>query len=263
MTGSIASADLHNLPEERLSEADLKLRYPQSTAPAGSLGFLDSLGGYVLATASVSATIRVALELGARLKTHEVLDLEGTTVVTAEGEDTYDRIVICAGPWSGRFLESENLGLRATRQVVSWTDAAGFESLPVFGLEDPNGDFWYGIPSHSGSVGVKFASHAPGETVASYSFEPNADPTEDDAIRGARERWFPTLKGPVSLRACLYTMSPDGFFRLGHVGGDPAISYAAGFSGHGFKFGPAIGEVLADMVEQGEVPDRAKFLANR
>jgi len=261
--GSLLSAIEHDLPFDSLTETELAHRFPQFAPPPGSVGFLDQMGGYVLATASVSATLAAALRLGGRLKTQEVLDLEGTTVVTADGEQTYDRVIVCAGPWSGRFLESENLGLKATRQVVSWTPSAGFDDLPVFGLEDPDGQFWYGIPNHPSAPGVKFACHTPGETVASYSFEPDADPEEDDAIRPARERWIPGLRGEVSLRACLYTMSPDGFFRLGFVSGNRSVSYAAGFSGHGFKFGPAIGEVLADMAEIGAVPQRAEFLANR
>jgi sarcosine oxidase len=63
---------------------------------------------------------------------------------------------------------------------------------------------------------------------------------------------FPALDGEIlKAQTCLYTMTPDEHFVIGPHPHFPAVSIACGFSGHGFKFAPVVGEILADLVTAG------------
>jgi glycine/D-amino acid oxidase-like deaminating enzyme len=77
---------------------------------------------------------------------------------------------------------------------------------------------------------------------------------EDDvaAMREVLREFLPTLDGDlVHGVTCLYTMTPDGHFVIGEHPLYPQVKLAAGFSGHGFKFCPVVGEILADLVTDG------------
>jgi sarcosine oxidase len=64
----------------------------------------------------------------------------------------------------------------------------------------------------------------------------------------------------IAAKTCLYTMTPDGDFLIDHVPGAPQIIFASPCSGHGFKFAPVIGEILADLATVGETRhDIARF----
>jgi len=72
-----------------------------------------------------------------------------------------------------------------------------------------------------------------------------------EVIRKLKPR-FPTLDGEiVKAKTCLYTMTPDEHFVIGLHPELPRVSVACGFSGHGFKFAPVVGEILADLATMG------------
>jgi glycine/D-amino acid oxidase-like deaminating enzyme len=64
----------------------------------------------------------------------------------------------------------------------------------------------------------------------------------------------------LATRTCLYTMTPDEHFIIDHHPWFENIWIAAGFSGHGFKFAPAIGEALADLALDGSTALPIEFL---
>ena len=53
-------------------------------------------------------------------------------------------------------------------------------------------------------------------------------------------------------KTCIYTNTPDEQFMIGVLPDHPQVSVAAGFSGHGFKFASVIGEIMADLAQNGE-----------
>ncbi len=77
---------------------------------------------------------------------------------------------------------------------------------------------------------------------------------EDEAIlRKAVTRYFPLASGRLLDRmTCMYTNTPDGHFMIGVLPDHPQVSVAAGFSGHGFKFASVVGEIMADLAQNGE-----------
>ncbi len=149
-----------------------------------------------------------------------------------------------------------NLPLRVTRQVLYWfepsADAAGFEegNLPVYLFEAPPGEpMVYGFPRIGpASEGVRVALRGSNESCTADTLHREVDASDEQLIRERRESTMPDLAGKL-LRAstCLYTMTPDGHFILNRHPTSDRVILAAGFSGHGFKFAPIIGEALADV----------------
>ncbi len=172
------------------------------------------------------------------------------------------RLVVTAGALTGKILGALKLPLLVRRQVLTWFKPHRpelFEPgvLPIFNFA-PGG--FYGFPDIGGK-GVKIAYHEKGIPLPEY---PVAVPPagEADFISLVQDiaRFVPDLldadRAPltqrVAAKTCLYTMTPDGHFILDrHPEYEPVV-FAAGFSGHGFKFGPLVGEALSDLAIEGK-----------
>jgi sarcosine oxidase len=125
-------------------------------------------------------------------------------------------------------------------------------------MEHEGRDF-YGFPilpagSFGGPMGLKLALHYPGEVVADAA-EVDRTPKRSDeqVLVDFLNRFIPDgYTHTLAMKTCLYTYSPDGHFVVDHLEGfDKDVVVAAGFSGHGFKFASAIGEILADLAMEG------------
>jgi glycine/D-amino acid oxidase-like deaminating enzyme len=82
---------------------------------------------------------------------------------------------------------------------------------------------------------------------------------QENRLKQLAAKYLPSLSGEVlSRKSCHYDMSRDGNFIFGEV--EPGLSVACGFSGHGFKFGPVLGE-LAWHAAIGDLPDELSFLS--
>ena len=78
-------------------------------------------------------------------------------------------------------------------------------------------------------------------------------PEDEEVLRRFINRYFPLAGGPVlTLKTCMYTNTPDEHFIIDVLPSHPQVSVAAGFSGHGFKFASVVGEVMADLAQNGE-----------
>jgi glycine/D-amino acid oxidase-like deaminating enzyme len=169
-------------------------------------------------------------------------------------------MIFAVGPWSSDLVGKLNLRLQVIRKSVFWYAARGDASrLPVFLLEQPNGVF-YGFPDLG--RGIKLAEHSGGQQVA--------DPTQVDHEIDARDSnriatfardCVPAAGDVVDHSVCLYTMSQDSHFVVDHWPGEMGIAFAAGLSGHGFKFAPVLGQALVDMVVDGGTDLPIQFLS--
>jgi sarcosine oxidase len=131
------------------------------------------------------------------------------------------------------------------------------ETCPTFALALPDGDY-YGMPDH----GVKIGRGDVGEICTPETVRRTVDSEEIARFLAVLERYLPGAHGRVtSTLTCLYTMTPDGHFVLGTHPDNARVAYACGFSGHGFKFAPVIGEVLADLVIDGHTTQPVEFLS--
>src|SRR5690606_35609172 len=162
-------------------------------------------------------------------------------------------LVITAGAWSRGVLERLNLPLRVLRKVLVWYTAPDVAALtngfPVWFVDAPYGAV-YGFPAHNGRE-FKVAVHSGGEEASG----PDAlDRTlhEDDeaAILQCLAETFPSIQPTRTRHAvCMYTVTPDENFILDLHPQHPNVAIAAGFSGHGFKFAPVIGDIMADLAQ--------------
>jgi sarcosine oxidase len=261
ITGVRESADRHRLPIEDLSAADLRRRYPAFRFDDGYVGVLERTAGFLYVDDCVRAYAQEAVRLGAELRENEpVLSWEatasGVSVQTAKGRYAAGRLVLTAGPWAGRLLRQWGRPLTVMRQVPQWfgtRDDRLFrrDVFPLYIAEVPAGHF-YGFPL-LGPEGVKVAQHygapeLPGPDAIRY--EPTAD--DEPPVRAFLRAHLPAADGPCNRASvCLYTLTPDRHFVIDLHPEHPNVALAAGFSGHGFKFASVVGEVLADLAENG------------
>lgn len=272
MAGTARSIEIHGIPHVRLSFEELKARYPLINYSAGDEGIFEPEAGYLYAENAVEAMADRAVGLGAMIyERAEVTGISSTgSMIHIEGE-TADweagSLVLCAGSWTSSLLPDLQLPLKVTRQVVGWLKPAVpshfFDSkMPVFAGE-ADGQFLYGIPCEhlSQDALVKVACHAKGAEISPDEPLAGADSVDLAVLKRQSERLFGNRLTEVQQTSvCKYTSTPDGHFILDRHPEMENVWIAAGFSGHGFKFAPVIGDILASWVNQEEVPYDLEFL---
>ena len=99
------------------------------------------------------------------------------------------------------------------------------------------------------------------ETVDPDGYDRTVSAEDEALIRAALADHLPAANGRLlAAKTCLYTMTPDGHFLIDRLPGAPNIIVASPCSGHGFKFAPVIGEILADLATTGATAhDIARF----
>jgi sarcosine oxidase len=260
--GVRAAAAVHALPIENLDGDELRRRYPVFRAADGCVGVLEREAGFLAVEACVRAHIDEATRLGAAVSAEEPVlawrsNGREVQVETTTGRYHAERLVLTAGPWAGQMLARHGAVLSVMRQTLLWfgvVDDAAFrrDVFPVYLADTPTG-FFYGLPVID-RFGHKVAQHygAP-ELRHPDEVERTAAAADEAPVRAFLRDWLPAADGPLRrVETCIYTLTPDRHFLIGLHPEHPNVAVAAGFSGHGFKFASAVGEVLADLVESGQ-----------
>ncbi len=268
---SLDAARTHGLPVELLDRSQLAGRYPQFAVPDDYRAMLELNGGFLLSEKCVTAQIDLAMRRGAAVRGNtRVLnwdvDATGVTVTTDRGVFRGGQVVFAGGAWSDRLVKDLGVPLRVTRQALGWVQPRRPElfslgTLPAWAIDHGDGLIHYGFPMMADVPGFKLAHHNPGPTFDPD--DPDRSPRDGDeaTIRGCLERHLPDANGPLlSLRACLYTMSPDEHFILDRHPRHDRVSIACGFSGHGFKFASVVGQIMADLSTGGKTDLPIDFL---
>lgn len=260
--GVIESARDHDLPHEVLDAAGIRERYPQHTLKPGEVAVHERGAGVLLPESAIRTAARRARELGATLHTNTAVEAveesEGGVEIRAGGR-TYRarRAVVAVGSWLGKFMPELNLPLTVERQVLSWFPAEdprlfGLDRCPIFVYQEREGLEWYGFPSLDGRT-VKAAVHHHGHEADPDGIDREVHPEDVAQIsRFVGERLGGIDPRPERARVCMYTNTPDEDFLLGPAPGRPGLILLGGFSGHGFKFAPVVGEIAADLATEGE-----------
>jgi sarcosine oxidase len=274
VAGTLQSARLHGLPHDILDAAAVMKRFPAFRLPDDFIGVFQPDGGFVRAEPAVAAFQAVARQAGADLRMVErVLGVaphgDGVRVTTEHGEVLAGCAIVAAGPWLTSLLPQFPVPVRVTRQVLAWFEpvrhAPQFAAahFPVFLLENPDSVF-YGFPADA--TGVKIAKHHHlDEAVDPDHCARTVSAADAAVIRSVLKAHLPDADGPLAAaRTCLYTMAPDGDFILDRLPTCPRIIVASPCSGHGFKFAPIIGEILADLAVTGRTDhDISRFSLQR
>ncbi|MEP7015374.1 MAG: FAD-dependent oxidoreductase [Verrucomicrobiota bacterium] len=255
---------------ERISSATLRARFPAWNADLYPDGILEPEAGYVESGGAVAALIEHARALGVELRgaKFDRLDesdhgLQGV-VLQDRQRISADAVVMATGAWTPFVLPSTRKFFRASGQPVFHLQPRepGLfmpERFPVFGA-DISTTGYYGFPIDREGV-VKIANHGAGREMSPDSPQRAVTAEEEESLRAFLKSTFPALADApvVYTRVCLYCDTLDGHFWIAADPDQPGLIIAAGDSGHGFKFAPVLGEIIADAVEKKSNPLLHKF----
>ncbi|MCC6780541.1 MAG: N-methyl-L-tryptophan oxidase [Hyphomicrobiales bacterium] len=270
--GTLAASRLHGLAHEVLTARELTQRHPAFRLPSEYVAVVQPDGGYLEVEPALAALASLAQHAGADIRCGATVEaiaprLGGVEVITDHGRFESGAAVITVGAWTSSLVPITSRVLRATRQVMAWfdpIDAAAFASCPVFILESRHG-MHYGVPPCDGA-GVKVAKHHHRDQTVDPQAYDHAVGTADEAlVRAAVAEHIPAANGRLlSAKTCLYTVTPDHDFLIDRLPGAQHVVLASPCSGHGFKFAPVVGEILADLATDGATThDISRFSLGR
>jgi sarcosine oxidase len=278
IAGTLESSRRYSVPVEKVSASD----YPLFQVPRDYSCLMERDAGFVRPDLAIESMLHAARANGAELKTNEKViawnqSNGGMKVVTENGNYRARTLVIVSGAWGGQLIPQLNRHLTVTQQALVWVKPKNERDvalgvLPCWTLADEKyPGIFYGFPSlptrRGGSGrGFKLAHHAAGLPVEDLDGEdPAVHEAVLDSIRDILDRYFPgRFESELRMESCRYTNSPDGDFMVDYL--EPFsrdVIYALGFSGHGFKFAPAIGDVLARMALEGKRDSAVEFLSSK
>ncbi len=261
--GVLRSAEEHGLDVERLDAAGLARRAPALRLPDGIVGLFEREAGFLDPEACVRTLARQATSMGAQLWSDCELkgwrEESGALVVeTSRGSLQTTALILTQGAWAAQALASLGLQLEVARKPQLWfaADPAGPAGLAAgfvpFCMETGDGRVFYGFPALD-RRGLKAAEHTGGAAVPDPS-RLDRDLHDGDLAPTAAflAAHFPGVAGPCGEHAvCMYTRTTDGHFVVDRHPAHPRVAFAAGLSGHGFKFAPVLGRALADLALEG------------
>ena len=256
------SASEHGLAIEEMDTREIQRRFPPFHIPPGFRGVLEREAGFLFVEDCVAAHISEAKQAGADIREREPVvswhaAADRVEVRTTAERYTAARLVLTAGPWAGQLLAEVGRPLRVMRQVMQWFGAREDrqfrrDRFPIYLAEVPEG-YFYGLPMID-KLGHKVAQHY-GAPELTAPEQVDRVPTEADQtpMRQFLSRYLPDANGPLrKAQVCTYTLTPDRHFILDLHPQHPYVAIAGGFSGHGFKFAPVVGEIMADLATNGK-----------
>ena len=255
--GALLSAELHQLPHEMLTAIQVRERFPALRPEPDMAAVWEPRAGVLFPDLCITAHLAQARKHGADLHYQECAlrwenSSDGIRVVTTNGEYCAAKLIVTAG--AGISVLFPELPLRIERQVLFWFDPAGSVSMfapdccPVHLWQFDGRRFFYGFPNFGS--GVKVAFHHGGAMTTADAVQRDVEDFELEDIRCALRRFVPAADGDLrATSVCLYTNTPDEHFWIDRDPAHPLAVIASACSGHGFKFSPAIGEILADLVQ--------------
>ncbi len=262
VAGSLRASRQWGLAHEVLDAREIRSRFPNFTPSAGDIALYEAKAGFARPELTVQAHLALAENAGATLQFGEqVLEWAesagGVAVRTARGTYTAGRLVICPGAWAPQLLTEFGVPITIERQVLYWLDPVGgtaaYTDHPIFIDENASGMQIYGFPAIDGPRGgVKVAFFRKGVECTPETIDRRVRPHEVREMRERVGQLLPALNGPCLHSAtCMYSNTPDQHFVIARHPECAQVIVACGFSGHGFKFVPVVGEILADLAIDG------------
>jgi glycine/D-amino acid oxidase-like deaminating enzyme len=256
---------------ERMNSAQLWKRFPAWNPELFRDGVLEVEAGYAESGRVVAALVERARFVGVELRQNSrfshLEEGHGRTkgIVLDNGERIVgDRVVMAVGAWTPYLLPFTKTFFRASGQPVfhlkpQRPDLFAPERFPVFGA-DITTTGYYGFPLNRDGV-VKIANHGPGREMSPESPQRTVTSEEEKNLRKFLSWAFPALANApiVYARVCMYCETHDGNLWIARDPDREGLVIAAGDCGHGFKFAPLLGEIIADAVEQKSNPILEKF----
>jgi sarcosine oxidase len=258
--GSREGAARHGLACEELDAAEIHRRWPMFRPADDTTAIFEAKAGMLHADRANAAHLEVAERASAELRFgRRVVDWRpapggGFEVEAADGSVVGgDHLVLSAGPWIGDLVPDLGLPLRVERECPCWftptvdPTSVGADRLPIWVIVE-QGTAYYGI-RHDPEVGLKVSIHHWGTFGDPDEIDRVVGDAEIERIRAWMRTRMPEANGPLAnARVCLYTNTPDEQFVIDRHPAAAGVAFASACSGHGYKFAPVIGEILADLV---------------
>ncbi|MEW4562156.1 N-methyl-L-tryptophan oxidase [Bremerella sp. JC770] len=273
IAGTLRSAQQHQLAIQQFSCEQIAEEFPGVVPPEDCIGILERDAGYLLVADCIQAYLDQAQAHGATIKTDTPVrawkHLGETFELQTDGEVIHAKqLIISGGAWATQLLADLNVPMTILRKHLYWyaNEASTYTrqaQFPVFLLET-SGGIYYGFPQFD-NQGVKLARHDGGQPIASADQQTqDEDPADRQAVETFTAGHLPLLSQKLLHRqACLYTVTPDHHFLVGTHPQHDGLHFAAGLSGHGFKFASALGEILYDLATKGQTNSPIGFLSPR
>ncbi|MDQ0272900.1 N-methyl-L-tryptophan oxidase [Cytobacillus purgationiresistens] len=269
----ISGSATYNLPLEVLSSEEINKKWKGFSLPETFIGCFESMGGILKTSEIINSYRNLASSNGAEIRSNsKVVSIKPNSdkVVVSTKEQSFEAesLIVAAGAWSKWILEMLDLELplQPLRKTFGWYEAKNsyeYPNFPCFTFETDNGTF-YGFPSINGR-GIKVGRHDGGVPVNPDKPLRKFNDKDDLELKKflndhMSENDFTLNEG----KTCLYTMTTDEDFIIDQHPVFKNIAIAAGFSGHGFKFGSVVGEILSDFISTGQNRfDLSSFKQNR
>jgi sarcosine oxidase len=282
LKGFLASARRYDIPHALLSAAEVQRRWPQLKPAANMLAGLEIEAGVIAPEKALEVMLTEAARGGAVLQFDERVAAWDTTpggvrVRSHRGVYQGGRLLLSAGAGTQPLLGGLGSWLMPKRVPVHWVAAPDDQAfalgrlpvnfwqlpLPAEGSGGPYHEI-YALPLTRHGGRVKVAAHNRLMDCDPLNVDRSVGAQETAVIRGFLKHHIPSLAGgEIRSEVCLYTLTPDGDFVLGPLAGCPHV-FTTALAGHGFKFAPVLGEIMADLLE-GRKPafDLARFKAAR
>ena len=247
---------------EEVDAAGLRRHFPEIALSHGETGLFQRQAGTVLADVGMKALLQAAKDAGVTyLAPERVVRLEPGAAIKVHSERhrfEAKQVVVAAGPWAKDLLGAVGLDLPLAPAIaqVTFLDAPGLVDRPGLAEWRPNGETGiYGHPVPGIGYKIAFDSGWPGWHPDVEEWEP--DPAEERRMLDWLAKRMPSVAPKVSrTQRHPWTMTPDVDFIIDRRG---QLIVAGGCSGHAFKFGPALGRLVADVVEGGEAPSLTRL----
>ncbi len=235
--------------------------------------------GFLLPEKAISLFVNEAIRKGAVIKKGEKViewKKENGNIKVITDKENYNcrKLIITAGPWTGKMILGISTLLKVTRQIIVWVQPEkpldfSPDKFPCWVIANENiQGVYYGFPyldgkKFPGPSGLKFALHCPGKQTEPDDVNREITKEEILSVTNDLKKYLPVSASKVvAAKTCLYTNSPDENFIIDYLPGyDKDITVACGFSGHGFKFVSAVGETLADLAMDGKTNLPVSFLS--
>lgn len=267
--GSIQMLRAAKIKYQELSTPQMRKQWPQINFEGIEWGIFEPECGYLDARASCAAVLAAFVDAGGEYRQIAVVRRREAfprnkrgIVLSDESYLTADQYVFACGPWMSRlFPDAIGNHIRATKQDVFFFGTTSRSSvyftdahLPVWA--DHRGKFRYGIPGCD-RRGFKIADDTRGPDFDPTNGERVVDPKTLKEIREYVAFRFPALKDAplIETRVCQYEQTPDAHFIVDRHPANENVWLLGGGSGHGFKHGPAIGEMMANLILKEESPN--------
>ena len=266
--GSLPLLKDAGIPYKQLDRDEMAQRWPQINFDGISWGIFEPYSGYLLARASAQTVVDEFVAGGGEYRqlavsSPELDDSDWKKLALSDGSKlTADRYIFACGPWLGKlFPRTVGPHLVSTKQdVFVFGMRAGDaryneDHLPVWG--DHGEHFMYGIPGNQ-ERGFKLGDDTRGAEFDPTSGERVVDGALLEEIRRYLGHRFPGMIGAplVETRVCQYEDTTDHNFIIDRHPAHANVWIVGGGSGHGFKHGPALGEMVGRLVMKDETAEK-------